>query len=390
MHVFGVARVHPDLGEPPRIAGLVVRHVLVVRHPRPGVAAVARSEEAVEEVGRARPAADDGVQPVGIRRRDADADPAEVRRRRHQRVQPLPAGAAVGRAVHPGAHAAVGAQVRLPAVIPHDRVHPLRVHRVEHHLGGACGVGGAGQHPGPARAAVVRQVHAPLTAGVEQRAAGRHEDPLRVARVDRDMADGAGVAQPDAGPVRTAVGRAVDAGAGVGEAAAAGVRLTGAGVQRALGGDRHRAHGLRLVRRPCGGERGSGVGRAPQTAGRRGHVQRVGQPWVQGDVHDPAADVGRADQVPLATGRGQLRRLGGRDVVGVPRQLLAPQGLLQEPVLGGCGRPTHRPVLARLPSAWRFGRRGGGRHQQYSAQPDGDSGQNPLHRDTSDPIRNSA
>jgi hypothetical protein len=257
-------------------------------------------------------------------------------------------------------------------VVPHHRVQPPAVARVQHHLGGAGELVGAGEHPPPGGTAVGGAVHAALAARVVERTGGRDEDPPRVGRVDGDGADRAGVGQPEPAPGPAGVSRDVETGALVGDAAATGVDLSGAGVHGAVGCRGHRAHGLGQIRRPGRLEPLAGVAADPQATAGRGRVDRVGPPGVERERGDPATDVGRPHQGPPAARDRQpargLRRLGER----VPGQRLTPERLLQMAEVGRRRRPADRPVLVRR--ARRAGGHGplrhrGGRHRRRAGEP---------------------
>ena len=177
------------------------------------------------------------------------------------------------------ADAAVGPQVRVAVVVPERRVDAVRVGRVDRDVDGAGPRrrGEVGREDAdPVRAAVGRPVEAALAAGRVDVAGGRDEDAVRVRRVDRDPADHRGVREPDVRPGGAAVGRLVDAVAAVGDAAAGGVRLAGAGPERAVRAARERADRLRVVVRPGRRVGHAGVGALPDAAARGGDVDRVG------------------------------------------------------------------------------------------------------------------
>ena len=159
-------------------------------------------------------------------------------------------------------------------VVPLGGVDAVRIDRVDRHVDDAgvrrrAEVGR--QDRRPVVAAVDRAVEAALAAGRVDRAGRCDEDNVRVGRVDRDPADHARVLEPDVRPRCAVVGRLVDAVADVGDAAAGGVRLAGAGPERAVGAARERADRLRVVVRPGGRVGRSGVGALPDAAARRGY-----------------------------------------------------------------------------------------------------------------------
>ena len=191
------------------------------------------------------------------------------------------------------------------------------------------------EHLLPGAAVVLGAVDPALAAGVEERAGRGEEDPVRIGRVDRDPAGVPALREPHVLPALAAVDRPVDAVAAERDRAAARVRLAGAGPERAVGGDRERAHALRVVVRPGLDHRDDAVGALPDPAGRRGGVDRVRTHRVDDEVDDAAADVRRARQRPR----------GAEPTVGrVPAQVARPGrgfldgGLVERPVRLGALR----------------------------------------------------
>src|SRR4029453_5681940 len=89
--------------------------------------------------------------------------------------------------------------------LPERGVYHSRSSRLEIEIDGAGRVVLA-QHLVPARSTVTRPVDTPLGVGDVRMPGGRHEDHVRIARIDQDAADVLAVAQTDVRPGRTAVG----------------------------------------------------------------------------------------------------------------------------------------------------------------------------------------
>ena len=203
VHDVGILRVDAHVGEV--VAASPDARLRV--HPRPGRARIVGSIEP----GGAR--GDPRVHPPGIARRDADPDPTQaVRRGGKTARQRLPRGAAVGRLEQTARRAGVGVVV-FPWTLargPEHGIHDLRVRRIERQVDGAC-VFVFVQNLLPRPAAVAGAKHAALLVGTVRMPERRHEDAIRVSRVDDDGADLPRLAQAEMLPGLARVAGFIDA-----------------------------------------------------------------------------------------------------------------------------------------------------------------------------------
>ena len=290
----------------------------VAGHDRRVVVGLLGPPRLVVDDGEERPARV-GVEadpPDGVAGREAGALDVQARER----------PAAVVGAPEPRARPALAEVPRPARARPRRGVDARRVGRVEEDVDGARVVVEA-EHALPRPAAVVGPVDAALSVRRVQVADGGHERHVRVVAVDDHAPDVVRLVEPEVRPRLAAVGRLVDAGAGVGRPRR--VRLAGAdpdGRPVALGvapvdgdvADRDLGHvveerreGAAGVRRPPQAARGVGdveVGRVARLALDVGHApahdRRPDGP--ERDLGDggPAGEVG-ADL-------GRPRPLGGR------------------------------------------------------------------------------
>ena len=183
VHAIDLVRVAHDL---------VVIHrgrTGVVAHPRPRRAAIGAAEEAGQAVLRL----DDRVDDVGVRRRDAQPDLAQVAGR--QAAGGLgPRRAAVGGTPDARARPAVDHRPHVAATLPRAGVEHVGIAGIHVHLVDA-GVLVDLEDAIPGRAPVARAVEAAVAAGTPQRALGGHVDRVGIRRVHQDAADVAGVLQ---------------------------------------------------------------------------------------------------------------------------------------------------------------------------------------------------
>ena len=336
-----VLRIDPDAAEPPLVTTRRSRSAT----PGKGVpAVVGHVETLVRPVRRA----EHHVHPVVVRRRDADADAPEarvtgqprtglvvVRHRADDVLQPLPAVAAVVGAEQSGADAAVGAGAVVALVVPQRGEDTVVVGRVDRQVDPAGRVVGRRQDQLPVLAAVVDPVDPPLRHRGRDRTCGGDEDPLRIGGVDDDPADRGTVYQAPLLPTVPTVGRAVDAVAEEGQAAAGRVRLAGTRPQRPVGTDRERPHGLGRVVGPTRLPGVAGIHAPPHAAAGHRGVQRVSPGRVYHQVDNPGTHVRRPDHAPRSA--GTLRHRG--------RLLHRPRHLVRRHVPPG--RPLQGQVVRR-------------------------------------------
>ena len=271
-----VHRVDEEPAEPPleaRVAAGVAAGDEGRAAGRERTVAVVGDEEALVVAERL---AGDQVDARVVARRDRDAHPAErgravqpgarrvVARQRAGDVRvadPLPghvrglARQRVVRDVEAGADAAIGPQVRRCGG------GPTASRRRGSGSTGSIATSTTPVHGAAARsgvrtgaqcvAAVDRAVEAALAAGrVDRRRPAATRTRSGRSGRPRSGRSCEALARPDVRPGCAAVGRLVDAVADVGDAAAGGVRLAGAGPERAVGAARQRADRLRVVARP--------------------------------------------------------------------------------------------------------------------------------------------
>src|SRR6185436_6699343 len=316
----------PGIGIDPGVipGALAQRPVLVGAGP--GRAAVLRAEHA------ALLGLDDGVEVVGVARRDVDADDAESALGQAGLVRQLgPGVAAVGALPQPRARAATLQAVRGTPHAPERGIEDARIGRVHRQVDGArVAVDEVDALPG--LAAVLRAVDAAHVVGTEEVAEDRGVDQVRVFRVDADARDDPRVVQAGVLPGAAGVGRLPDAVA-LGHVAADGL-FAGAGVDH-----------VRISRRDR-----DGADRAAEGAVR--HVL-PGAPPVRG-LPDAAAGAAEIVGVALARDAGHRRRPAaaiGADLapaVGLPElgveNLVGPGCLLRfrrgrgGGEIGGCGQ----------------------------------------------------
>ncbi len=292
------------------VPGALAEVAVGVDQPEP-LAAVVGAEQA------ALLGLDQGPDPVGVGRRDGDAD-AALDPLGQPLGQLLPAVAAVLGAPQAAVLAAAVEGPRLALHLPDGGVEDARVGGVHGQVDGAGAVADV-EHLLPARAAVARAEDAALLVGAEDVAEGGDVDHVGIRRVDADAADLAGLAQADVAPAVAGVGRAVDADPRRDVAARAG--RAGAGVDHVGVRGRHRhgadRAGLELLVGDVGPAQAA-VGGLPDAAAGRAHVEQLALAGHAGDRGDPAAAVGAdvAEPEPfellLVEGRRGARLRRGR------------------------------------------------------------------------------
>ena len=198
-HDVGVLRIGGELHVVP--AARLDQAILGL--PRPALAGI------IGAIQAAALGLDDGVDAVGIRRRDADADLA------HQRRQPFrearPRVTAVHRLPDTAAIAAAAHHPRRALMIPERGVEDARIAGVHRQVARA----GEGVHPledeRPGRAAVLRAVDAAVGGRLPAVALRRDVEHIRIRRMHAHGRDLPGGAQPDVAPGAPLIGAPVHA-----------------------------------------------------------------------------------------------------------------------------------------------------------------------------------
>ena len=187
------------------------REALVRRHPCPVLAAVVRSIKAV-----AASRLDRGKQPLRHARRDGDTDAAEaVLGKRRQPVDDRPPRAAAVRRLEHGTVRA-GEHAVLPralAGLPQHGVDVVGVLRIEHDVG-AAGVLVLVEHLLERARPVGRSEDPAFFVRPVRMSEHRHEQPIRIFRIDRDLRNLLSVTQAEVCPCSPGVRGFVDAIAG--------------------------------------------------------------------------------------------------------------------------------------------------------------------------------
>ena len=261
-------------------------------------------ERAVDPEDRPRGADDQRVDPRRIGGCDRQADPADVGPGRQARRELAPVVPAVGREVHAARGTAVVGLVPRAAALPHRSEDPVRVLRVDRDVDRPRVVLQV-ENLAPVRAAVDRAVEPAMLVQIVQPADRGDEDPVRIDRIDGELADAAHLGQPEIAPAGSPVDRAQDALAVVGVAAAG--LLAGADVDdvrvRRMGRDRaDRERGLVGIGRRPG--RSAVFGEEDAAFGRT-EPDPVVVVRVDGERGDPSADVHRPRRHPASGGRLQ-------------------------------------------------------------------------------------
>ncbi len=280
----------------------------------PALAAVRRAVEAL----LLRPGLDRSVNDARIHGRDRQPDLADVALgEAHGEL--APGLAAVLALVDPRLGAAAHERGDAPAPLVGRCVDRVGVGGVE--LGrGHARVLGDREDERPGLAAVGRPIKAALAARGPERALGRDEDDVRVARVDQYPPDVLGLGEAHVRPGLAAVRAPIDA---VAEADVTPADVLARahpdvlGIGRVEGEAADRVRGLRVE---DGRPGRAGVLRLPDAARAHGHVPGGPLQGMDGDVADPSRHDGRADvaegepreelRVEARSGRG--RRFGAR------------------------------------------------------------------------------
>ena len=200
-----------------RVQGLGIRHqvaevpgplaeALIGIDTGPGGAAVLGAVEA------ALGGLNGGPDPIGIHRRDGEANAPVDARRQAAAAEQLPGAAAVHTLVESGAGAARREAPGRALHLPQGRVEYIAVGGVELHVDGA-GVHVLEEHLLPVGAAVHGAEDTPLGIGAVGVAQGRHEHPVGVLGIHHHPTDVPRVPQTHGRPSLAAVVGLVDAGA---------------------------------------------------------------------------------------------------------------------------------------------------------------------------------
>ena len=275
---------------------------------------VDRAEEAARLVG----CFDDGIDDVGLRRSDGEADPPHVFLGEPV-FQFLPRRPAVRRLPDPRTGSAVDQGPDVAASLVARGVEDVGVAGVAHDVGHSR-VLVHGEDRLPRLAAVSRLVQAAVPSRRPERPLSGHQHAARIARVDEDLRDVLGILEPQVLPRHAAVVRPVDAVA-VRDAA---LRVVLAGAdpdrQRVLRVERHAADRVRPLVVEDRGPRRAGVDRLPDIPRRGRHVADRVVLRVDGDVGDAPRDHRRpyaAEGEPLELVGLGLVRLRGIGLLGI-------------------------------------------------------------------------
>ncbi|GBD16679.1 hypothetical protein HRbin26_01582 [bacterium HR26] len=236
---------------------------------------------------------------AGLGRRDRDADLAqEPGRQARLAGDLLPGVTAVEGTPEPALLAAAHQRPGVALHLPDRREEDARVVAIHRDVV-AAGVRALVEHLLPGLAAIGRAEDAALLVGPEGMAERRHVDDVRVARVDHDLADVAGVGEPAVDPGTAGIRGLVDAiavGDVVADAGLAGADIDDVGV-----GFRHRDGTDSGGAEEAVGDVAPGhpaVGRLPDPASAGAEVEGHRVRDVTGDGDHPPAAV-RADAAPL-------------------------------------------------------------------------------------------